>query len=186
MAMNNDLLAMVTYIERERGVDREIVLMAIEQAIQQAARHNPGVTNDLRVTIDRKTLQLHVYDTLVVTDEDSGTGFISVARARRIVNLENGPDFFDLPLIAVAIGDSVAFGGFPGEPFNDIGKAIKKDSPFKLTILSCLTNGSRGYFPFSDAYVGGGYESATSPFGPTVADQLIEGQLGLLKSIKAK
>ena len=83
MAMNNDLLAMVTYIERERGVDREIVLMAIEQAIQQAARHNPGVTNDLRVTIDRKTLQLHVYDTLVVSDEDTGTGFISVARARR-------------------------------------------------------------------------------------------------------
>ena len=36
MAMNNDLLAMVTYIERERGVDREIVLMAIEGAIQQA------------------------------------------------------------------------------------------------------------------------------------------------------
>ena len=83
MAMNNDLLAMVTYIERERGVDREIVLMAIEQAIQQAARHNPGVTNDLRVTIDRKTLQLHVYDTLVVTDEETGTGFITVARARR-------------------------------------------------------------------------------------------------------
>ena len=83
MAMNNDLLAMVTYIERERGVDREIVLVAIEQAIQQAARHNPGVTNDLRVAIDRKTLQLHVYDTLVVSDEDSGTGFISVARAKR-------------------------------------------------------------------------------------------------------
>ena len=109
-----------------------------------------------------------------------------VARAGRIVRLENGPDFFDLPLIAVAIGDSVAFGGFPGEPFNDIGKAVKKDSPFRLTLLTCLTNGSRGYFPFSDAYVGGGYESATSPFGPTVADQLIEGQLGLLKSIKAK
>ena len=83
MAMNNDLLAMVTYIERERGVDRELVLGAIEGAIQQAARHSPGVTNDLRVTIDRKTLQLHVYDTLVVSDEDSGTGFISVARARR-------------------------------------------------------------------------------------------------------
>ena len=83
MAMNNDLLAMVTYIERERGVDRELVLVAIEQAIKQAASHNPGVTNDLRVLIDRKTLQLHVYDTLVVSDEDTGTGFISVARARR-------------------------------------------------------------------------------------------------------
>jgi len=84
MAMNNDLLAVVNFIERERGVDREIVLVAIEQAIQQAARRNPDVTNDLRVAIDRKNLSLHVYDTMVVSDEDVGTGFISVARARRV------------------------------------------------------------------------------------------------------
>ena len=84
MAMNDNLQAVVTFIERERGVDREIVLVAIEQAIQQAARRNPGVTNDLRVSIDRKDLSLHVYDTMVVTDEDTGTGFISVARARRL------------------------------------------------------------------------------------------------------
>ena len=103
-----------------------------------------------------------------------------VARARRIINMENHADFHDLPLYAFAIGKSLAFGGFPGEPFNDIGKAVKKNSPFTLTILSCLTNGSRGYFPFSDAYVGGGYESATSPFGPTVADDLIKGQGELL------
>lgn len=39
MAMNNnELLAIVSFIERERGVDREIVLVAIEQALQQAAR----------------------------------------------------------------------------------------------------------------------------------------------------
>ena len=51
MAMNNnELLAIVSFIERERGVDREIVLVAIEQALQQAARRNPGVTNDLRHT----------------------------------------------------------------------------------------------------------------------------------------
>ena len=84
MAMNDNLQAVVTYIERERGVDRELVLGAIEQAIQQAARRNPGVTNDLRVSIDRKNLSLHVFDTMVVSDEDTGTGFISVARARRI------------------------------------------------------------------------------------------------------
>ncbi|MGN0888500.1 MAG: transcription termination factor NusA [Kiritimatiellia bacterium] len=84
MAMNNELLAIVSFIERERGVDREIVLVAIEQALQQAARRNPGVTNDLRVAIDRKTLSLHVYDTMVVSDEDTGTGFISLARAQRL------------------------------------------------------------------------------------------------------
>ena len=98
--------------------------------------------------------------------------------------LENGPDYFDLPICALAIGDAVAFTGFPGEPFNDIGKAVKKDSPFKLTIPLCLTNASRGYFPCSDSYVGGGYESASSAFAPEVADKLISGQLGLLKSLR--
>ena len=83
MAMNSQLLAVVQHIESERGVSREIVLTAIEQAIAQAARKNSTVTNDLRVAIDRKDLSLHVYDTLVVSDEDTGVGFISTARAAR-------------------------------------------------------------------------------------------------------
>ncbi len=106
-----------------------------------------------------------------------------VARAGRIRNMAKHADFHDLPITTIAIGDNVAFCGFPGEPFNDIGVAIRKDSPFKLTILSCLTNGSRGYFPFSDSYKQGGYESATSPFGPTVADDLIAGQLTQLREL---
>ena len=83
MAMNNQLLAVVQHIESERGVSREIVLTAIEQAISQAARKNQSVTNDLRVEIDRKDLSLHVYDTLVVSDEETGPGFITSARAVR-------------------------------------------------------------------------------------------------------
>ena len=83
MAMNNQLLAVVQHIENERGVSREIVLQAIEQAISQAARKNRDVTNDLRVVIDRKDLSLHVFDTLVASDEDTGPGFISIARATR-------------------------------------------------------------------------------------------------------
>ena len=106
-----------------------------------------------------------------------------VARAGRIRRMANGPDFFELPITTVSIGKAVAFAGFPGEPFNDIGKAVKKGSPFKLTLLSCLTNGSRGYFPFSDAFKEGGYESATSPFGPSVADDLIAGEMRLLNRL---
>ena len=106
-----------------------------------------------------------------------------VARARRIINMSKHADFHNLPLWGITIGKSVAFGGFPGEPFNDIGKRVKKESPFTVTLLSCLTNGSRGYFPFSDAYKTGGYESATSPFGPSVADDLIAGKLKLLNEL---
>ena len=106
-----------------------------------------------------------------------------VARARRIIRMSEHPDFHDLPLWGISIGKSVAFGAFPGEPFNDIGKEVKKGSPFTMTILTCLSNGSRGYFPFSDAYKTGGYESATSPFGPSVADDLVAGQLKLLNGL---
>ena len=83
MAMNSQLLAVVQHIESERGVSREIVLTAIEQAIAFAARKNQNVTNDLRVVIDRKDLSLHVYDTLVVSDDETGPGFITSARAVR-------------------------------------------------------------------------------------------------------
>ncbi len=83
MAMNNQLLAVVQHIENERGVSREIVITAIEQAINQAARRNQNVTNDLRVVIDRADLSLHVYDTLVVSSTEQGPGFITPARATR-------------------------------------------------------------------------------------------------------
>ncbi len=128
-------------------------------------------------------------DGVVATDKDYVTvkyGWkdmeltTEVARAGRIRNMATFADFHDLPIYGVSIGKAVAFGGFPGEPFNDIGVAIRKTSPFKLTILSCLTNGSRGYFPFSSSFKEDGYEAATSPFGPSVADDLIAGQGKLL------
>ena len=106
-----------------------------------------------------------------------------VARAERIRAMADHADFHDIPLFTLAIGPDLAFCGFPGEPFNEIGVAIRKASPFKLTIVSCLTNGKRGYFPFSDSYRQGGYEAATSPFGPSVADDLIAGQLRQLRAI---
>ena len=84
MAINNELAAIVTYIERERGVEREDVLTSIEEAIKKAAEHNPDVTKDLRVVINRRDLSLHVYDTAEVSNEQKGAGFISLARARRI------------------------------------------------------------------------------------------------------
>ena len=83
MAINSQLLDVVQRIEVERGVSREIVLQAIEQAISRAAKKNRDVTNDLRVNIDRRDFSLHIYDTFVCSDEDVGPGFISLAAAKR-------------------------------------------------------------------------------------------------------
>lgn len=107
----------------------------------------------------------------------------AVADAERKLRLEHGPEFFEMPISSIAIGNSVAFVGFPGEPFNDIGVELKSKSPFAMTVPACLTNGSRGYFPFSDAYAQGGYESRSSDFGPSVARDLIDGALAELHSL---
>jgi hypothetical protein len=104
-----------------------------------------------------------------------------VAGAARKVRLEHGPDFFELPVSTLAIGSSVAFAGFLGEPFTDIGVKVKAASPFKTTIVGCTTNGSFGYFPVSSAFAEGGYEASTSSFTAEVAPKLVEGQLEQLK-----
>ena len=106
MAINSQLLAVVQHIESERGVSREIVLTAIEQAISQAARKNQSVTNDLRVQIDRKDLSLHVYDTLVASDEEVGPGFIPLARAQRFNhgNPVNEGDTIEIEIPAARLG----------------------------------------------------------------------------------
>ena len=99
-----------------------------------------------------------------------------VAGAARKLRLENGPDHFDLPVSAVAIGRSIVFAGFPGEPFTEIGVKVKENSPFKMTVIACCTNGSNGYFPVESAFDEGGYEASASSFTAAVAPSLVKGQ----------
>ena len=103
-----------------------------------------------------------------------------VAKACRIVDLMDREDERELYLSAVAVGDLV-FAGIPGEPFTDIGRAIKEASPYAVTLPDCNTNGKEGYYPteFSE----GSYEAATSRFVAETARQIVEGMTELIKSL---
>ena len=103
-----------------------------------------------------------------------------VAEAERMLLLEHGPKSFALPLSRVSIGDSIAFAGIPGEPFTEIGRSIKAQSPFRMTFCTCLTNGACGYFPVASAYAEGGYEARSSVFASTVAEDIVAGCSALL------
>ncbi|MBO7653359.1 MAG: S1 RNA-binding domain-containing protein, partial [Kiritimatiellae bacterium] len=82
--MNNELLSIVSYLERDRGVNREVIVHAIESAIQQAARRCLDVTNDLRVEIDRKSLAIRAFDKVVVTEDGkTGLGMLPLRLARK-------------------------------------------------------------------------------------------------------
>ena len=130
----------------------------------------------------------HKYNDLHKAGKDEEIPYVGmqlttvVAEAARMVRLENGPDHFDLYLSSVAFGD-VAFAGFPGEPFTDIGRGTKEGSPFRMTIPCCLTNGSQGYFPVDSAYAEGGYEARSSNFAAGIATSLINGQVEQLKKL---
>jgi transcription termination/antitermination protein NusA len=58
--MNKDLLAIFEYLERERGIKREIVVAAIEESLLTAAQKGAGGEADVRVSIDSKTGEIHV------------------------------------------------------------------------------------------------------------------------------
>jgi len=50
-----DMLAVADAVAREKSIERELVLEAMEQAIQKAGRSKYGHEHDIRATIDRKT-----------------------------------------------------------------------------------------------------------------------------------
>ena len=106
----------------------------------------------------------------------------ALAEARRIVKLENGPESFGFLLSALKIGEMV-FAGIGGEPFTEISERISKDSPFKTTIFTCLTNTFGGYIPTRAAYDEGGYEAVDSELKPGCDDIIVEGMLELLGSL---
>ena len=102
-----------------------------------------------------------------------------VAEAARMCRLENGPDFFELPLMGVRIGD-VALVGIPGEPFTEVGVQIKDTEGFKAIMPCALVNGYAGYFPMKEAFDEGGYEARSSSYKSGVAEALIAGAKELL------
>ncbi len=106
-----------------------------------------------------------------------------VAEATRIVRLKDGPEFYDFTLSAISMGD-IAFTGFPGEPFVELGRRIEDASPFKMTFTCCLVNGGDSYFPTSAAFDEGGYEARSSYLKRGADDVLVNGALDLLNKVK--
>lgn len=82
------------------------------------------------------------------------------------------------------IGDIAIF-SMPGEPFAEIGVAVKKASPFPITLFCGYSNGAGGdYMPISEEYVHGGYEVARTPYDPGAAAKVVEEAIRLLREAK--
>lgn len=109
----------------------------------------------------------------------------AVARAKRIVMLEHGPESYPFNFSAIKIGDLV-FAGIGGEPFTEIGRRICKNSPFDETVLCCLTNTAGGYIPNSSSYDEGGYEAGTTVIKKGGDDIMVDGMTKMLNELYNK
>jgi neutral ceramidase len=76
--------------------------------------------------------------------------------ARETTLLADWPATKEITLQALAIGD-FAIAAVPCETFGSTGLAIKKASPFSLTMVIGLANGYHGYLPPPDQFPLGGY-----------------------------
>ena len=95
------------------------------------------------------------------------------AVANKYLMLMDKPDNIDIFVTCLGFGDVILI-GFPGEPFNKIGRLTKEASPFASTLIACMANGSAGYFPTREIYLGGGYEASVSRFAVGTAELLAE------------
>jgi len=88
-----ELLQIAEAVAREKSIDKEIVIEAIEEAIQKGARSRYGAEHDIRVNIDPKTGETVIKRVVTVVsddaawDEEAGEeappGIIRLSEARR-------------------------------------------------------------------------------------------------------
>ncbi|WP_397588731.1 NusA N-terminal domain-containing protein, partial [Sandarakinorhabdus limnophila] len=64
-----ELLAIADAVAREKSIDRAIVVEAMEDAIQRAARARYGAENDIRAKIDPKSGETRLWRVLEVVEE---------------------------------------------------------------------------------------------------------------------
>ena len=67
--MNQELLAVLDYMERERGIDRETLFVALEQALLSASKKSVSPAKDVRIVIDRKTCAIKAFARVQVVEK---------------------------------------------------------------------------------------------------------------------
>jgi N utilization substance protein A len=83
--MNADFLAVLEFWEREKGINRDVLAAAVEEALLSAAKKAVGPAREMRVVIDQKSGDIRAFAKLIVSERVmSRHDQISVFDARRL------------------------------------------------------------------------------------------------------
>ncbi|HWW02682.1 MAG TPA: transcription termination factor NusA [Candidatus Acidoferrum sp.] len=83
--MNADFLAVLEFWEREKGINRDVLVGAVQEALLSAAKKAVGPARELRVAIDQKNGDIKAFAKLIVSEKViSKHDQLSVFDARRL------------------------------------------------------------------------------------------------------
>ncbi len=83
--MNAEFIAMLDYLERERGIKRDILLEAVSTALLSASKKSVSASRELRIDIDPKTGAIRALAKLLVAENVvNPQDEISLSKARNI------------------------------------------------------------------------------------------------------
>lgn len=98
--MNNELATILNYMEKERGIEKEVLIEAVEFALQSASRKSVGQARDLRVAIDRESYDIRAFSSAEVVDKAAAGDQeeISLERAKKIEPDAKLGDFVEIEI----------------------------------------------------------------------------------------
>ncbi|MEJ6594473.1 transcription termination factor NusA [Parasphingorhabdus sp.] len=100
-----ELLAIATAVATEKMIDKSIVIEALEEAIQKAARARYGAENDIRAKFDVKTGDLRLWRVVEVVDEvEDYFKQVDIKQAEKLEPGAKVGDFIVDPLPEVDLG----------------------------------------------------------------------------------
>jgi len=118
------------------------------------------------------------------TRDDRGANFMKLVHAYRVLDCaaqEGQP--YEMEVQVLALGSDVAWVALPGEAFVELGLAIKKRSPFPLTLVATLSNDNIGYIPDQRSYAEGNYEPISARCAPGSGEKLVDAAVSLLEEL---
>lgn len=124
----------------------------------------------------------------VVSHKDSITPAIVQARIKKILSLQKlikkYGDTLPLEIQVFMFNEETAIVALPGQIFVELGLALKRDSPFKNTLILTLANSHEECIPLRKAFPEGSYEIVYSLIDSGGGEILIEKALSLLNEVK--
>jgi len=95
--MANELQSVFEYIEKERGIDRDTLIHAVESALLKASKKSVSPARELRIAVDRKTFEIKAFARVQVVEQVAEPhDQMTLVNARRIKPDAKLGDFMEI------------------------------------------------------------------------------------------